>query len=86
MALEARASTEGGDRRTPIAEEFRCLDDDLRERGRDPAGVEPRQDGIDGPGAAISRDDHCICYADTPRLAALTPSVRDLSAHRGVCP
>ena len=58
MELDPGASSEGGDRRTPIAAQFRWLGDDLPERGRDAGGVEPRQDGIDGRAGAIAGDDN----------------------------
>ena len=57
MELDPGASSEGGNRRTPIAAQFRWLGDDLPERGRDAGGVEPRQDGIDGRAGAIAGDD-----------------------------
>ena len=56
MELDPGASSEGGNRRTPIAARFRWLGDDPPERGRR-GGVEPRQDGIDGRAGAIAGDD-----------------------------
>ena len=86
MELDPGASSEGGNRRTPIAAQFRWLGDDLPERGRDAGGVEPRQDGIDGRAGAIAGDDEGICSAERPRLAALPPRLRDALGRSRVSP
>ena len=87
MELDPGASSEGGDRRTPIAAQFRWLGDDLPERGRDAGGVEPRQDGIDGRAGAIAGDDDWGSAPPTdPAWRLCRPACAMLSADRGVCP